>query len=85
MAIVYVTAIHDGRSSWASMRFWSGLAAAALVEIGLGTLVLWNAPRLSTWVWAGLYPINLVALEQFLRWWQESSVGSRAPSGPTMR
>ena len=69
IAIVYITAIHQGRALRRKPRFWYGLGFALLAEVGVGTLVLWNAPRLSVLVWGLLYPINAAAVEAFLKWW----------------
>jgi len=69
MAIVYIGAIHHSRTLWKNRRFWSGLTLAFLAQVAIGTVVLWSAPRLSVWMWAGLYPINAIALEAFVKRW----------------
>jgi hypothetical protein len=86
MTIVYVQAICEHRKLWKSMRFWSGLTLAVFVEIGMGTLALWSAPRLSVWLWGGFYPVNAVAVEEFLnRWLATRPAHGALRGGPTMR
>lgn len=84
LTIVFITAIHDHRSAWASLRFWTGWTSALLVEATVGVLALWNAPRLTVWVWGLLYPVNAAAVEIFIGWWlQERSAVRDVRGGPT--
>jgi hypothetical protein len=69
MAIVFITAIHEHRHAWRSFRFWIAWTSALVVEAALGVVILWNAPRLTAWVWGFLYPVNAGAVDVFIGWW----------------
>jgi hypothetical protein len=46
MAIVYPTAILDGRAHWSSMSFWYGLTLALLLQLG-GAYPVTEWPKMS--------------------------------------
>ena len=63
-AIVFGETIRTSRRLWRNARFWYVVAAALIVQFGLGTAVLWRAPRLSTLVWGCIiFPANFAALQ----------------------
>jgi hypothetical protein len=77
MTIVYATAIHTYRAMWKSRRFWLGITLALLLEIGIGVLALWSAPRIAVPFWALLvFPANVVLVDRFLTRWSVASRGS---------
>src|SRR5437899_2599949 len=45
-ALVFGETIRTSRRLWRKRRFWYVVAAAFIVQLGLGTAVLWRAPRL---------------------------------------
>jgi hypothetical protein len=79
MAIVYITAAHQHRAFWKEKRFWGGLGIALALELGVGVVALWNAPLIKA-LWWGLviYPLNTIAVSEFLNRWLATSSPSQA-------
>jgi hypothetical protein len=64
--LVFGDAVRSMRRAWRTPRLWSLLAAALAIQVVVGTLLLWNAPPMSTMVWALLIPLDAFALTGFL-------------------
>ena len=66
-ALVFGDAIRTTRRASRKGRFWLLLVAAFAIQVGIAALALWNAPRMSTMVWAVFIPLDAFALGAFLQ------------------
>ena len=63
-AVVFGEIIRTNRRSWRKARFWCVLGAALVAQLGVGTLFLWDAPRLSTLIWGIVLPLDYAVVER---------------------
>jgi hypothetical protein len=82
--LVFGDAVRRMRRAWRTARLWLLLAAALGIQVGVGTLILWNAPQVSTMVWAALIPFDAFALAGFVHVFLGRPPNQIA-GGPTMR
>jgi hypothetical protein len=82
--IVFGDAVRSTRHASRTSRFWLLLAAALATQVGVGTLILRNAPRMSTLIWAVLIPLDGFTLAKFLRVFL-GGPPNQVAGGPTMR
>ena len=82
--LVFADAVRSTRRAWRTQRLWLVLGAALATQVGVGVLVLWNAPQMSTMVWAVLIPLDAFALGGFLHLFLGGPPNQIA-GGPTMR
>jgi len=83
-ALVFGDAIRITRRAWTQPRFWLLLGLAFIVQVTVGTLLLWNAPRMSTLVWAFFIPLDYAALGGYLSLFVKAGRSpDRVPGGPT--
>jgi hypothetical protein len=82
--IVFGDAVRSTRRASRTSRFWLLLGAALATQVGVGTLILWNAPRMSTLIWAVLISLDGFALATFLRVFL-GGPPNQVAGGPTMR
>ena len=86
-AIVFGETIRTTRRLWGKPRFWYVVAAGLVVQLGLGTAILWEAPRISTLIWGLMvFPLTFAALnasiEHFTRDQPSQAI---VQGGPTKR
>jgi hypothetical protein len=63
-AVALGETIRTSRRLWRKTRFWYVVAAAVILQLGLGRAVLWRAPRISTFVWGCIvFPATLAVLQ----------------------
>jgi len=86
-ALVFGETIRAGRRLWRQTRFWYVVAAALVVQLGLGTAVLWRAPRISTLVWGCIvFPATFAALQAVMaHFTREQPLQPTGQGGPRMR
>ncbi len=65
-AIVFGTVVFAGRRAWRRRRFWSAIGVALVLQVGLGMLLLWQAPKLPALAWGILFPVNCAAVEMWI-------------------
>jgi hypothetical protein len=79
--------IRISRRLWRARRFWYVVAAGLFVQLGLGTVILWDAPRISTLIWGCLvFPATFAALQAGIaRFTRDRASHATEHGGPTMR